>query len=335
MKPKSMKTILLAALLAPGALFAQTTATTTPVGYTTQTLPPAQFSFVGITLHNSVISSGVVTDESSTSITVSGVNFETLLGIHSASSPTYILELPDGTISEVSSWTSAGVLNLPDDVTGLVTPNTTTYKLRKADTISDIFGATNSAGLKPDTDGDFQNNADLVFVIGANGAPTIVYYYNDGDSQGWFTGGGAPAENLPIVYADGFYIRRQAGSSLDLTISGEVKTASTKGILISGFNFLSSVVPVGATLGNSGLSNFIAPDTTGDFQASNVDNVLLPQSNGSFITAYYYNDGDSQGWFTGGGADATNLPIDGAFIILNRGAAKSYTLASPSFYSSL
>lgn len=320
---------LILAAAATGLAHGAATAYTTPVGYVSKALVPNGFSFVGLTVHNPVISSGVIDAKSANSITDTGMNFTTLL----TAGMTYVLELDNGIIQEVTTWNSSGVLNLPEDITASVTNGTTTYKLRKASTISDIFGATNSAGLAPDTDGDFLTLNDLIFVIGAGGAAKAVYYYNDGSTTGWFDADGNDGANIPIVYSDGFYVKRGAGTSINLVTSGEVKTKPTKNVLIPGFNFLSSVSPTGLTLGTSGLQNFISPDTIGDYQT--VDNVYLPQPNGSFKIAYYFNDGSTTGWFDADGNDATNLALQGDFLILNRGIAKSYTISVPTSYSSL
>ena len=89
MKPKSIKSLLALALLAPGALFAQTTAKTTPVGYvTTENLAQDQYNLVGITVHNPTVAAGVLSAESDTAVTTTGVDFTTLL----TSGSTYILE---------------------------------------------------------------------------------------------------------------------------------------------------------------------------------------------------------------------------------------------------
>lgn len=328
-----MKPIIPFALL--GAFFAvgaAKAASTTPVGYNTISLPSGQFTFVGLTVHQPVLSAGVLTAESSSSVTAGATDFVALLG--APGSATYILELADGTVQEVTSWTNAGVLNTPNDITGSVVPNTTTYKLRKASTISDVFGATNSAGLVASPDGDFENNADVITLIGAGGAPTQVYYFNDGaGTQGWFTGGNEPAENLPIVHTDGFYIKK-IGGSLPLVISGEVKLTPSSGVLINGFNFLSPVAPVGLTLASSGLKNSISQSQDGDSEA--VDNVLIPQPNGSFVTCYYFNDGaGTEGWFQTNNDPADSLPLEGGFLILNRGGQKTYSISVPAAYSNL
>ena len=322
---------LLGALFAVGAANAQSS--TTPVGYTTTALGPNKFTFVGLTVQNPVVSAGTLDAESANSVTDTGVDFVALLGAPGAASGTYVLELADGTIQEVTNWTDAGVLTTPDDITGKVTPTTTTYTLRKAATISDVFGANNSAGLTPDADGEYTTGNDIVYVIGAGGAATAVYYYDDGDVAGWFDALGNDAANKPIVYADGFYVKRGAGISIDLVTTGEVKTTPTSGALTAGWNYVSSVAPVGLTLATSGLQNFLSTDSTGEY--TTVDNVYLPQPNGSFKIAYYYDDGDLAGWFDSTGGDANALPLEGAFLILNRGVTKPYTLSVPASYSSL
>lgn len=318
---------LLAAVALCGTAFGQT-ATTTPVGYVTQELEAGKFSFVGLTLHQPVVSSGVIDAESSTSVTDTGVDFSTLLTVGS----TYILELGDGTIQEISSWNASGVLTTPEDITGQITPGTTTYKLRKAATVSDVFGATNSAGLAS-TDDSFLT-ADLIYLIGAGGSATTIYYYDDGEDAGWTTTGGVEAGNMPIVYADGFYVLRRPGSGpIDLVVSGEVKTNKTSGMISSGWNFLSTVAPVGMTLDNSGLSAFVK---SSDDSFLTADNVYIPKADGSFTVAFYYDDGAEAGWSTSGGVEAGDTPIEGAFLVFGRDAGmKPYTLNVPASYDSL
>lgn len=325
---KTLSFSLLAAALASGLASAQT-AYTTPVGYTTQTLAAGQFSFVGLTVHNPVVSAGVIDAEAAgpNSITDTGVDFSTLL----TAASTYILELEDGTVQEVTSWTAAGVLNTPEDITSKVSPGVTTYKLRKASTINDVFGATNTSGLKS-TDGDIQN-ADVIYIVGAGGAVTPVYHYDDGSEATWYTADGDLAGNLPLVYGDGFYVGRIAGSPIDLVLTGQVKTEATSGVITPGWNFLSSVAPTGITLGTSGLKDFLTP-TDGDYLT--VDNVYIPNADGSFTIAYYYDDGSEATWYTAEGNPASDLALESGFLVFSRSAsAKGYTLNVPTSYSSL
>jgi len=326
---KKLTYSIFAAALACGFASATTTAYTTPVGYVTTPIAPSQFTFVGLTVHNPTISAGVLASASATpkSVTVTGVDFVALLG--APGTGTYILELADGTIQEIINWTAAGVLDTVDDITGKVVAGTTTYKLRKASTVSDVFGATNSAGLTPDRVGDYTTNTDLLYVF-VDGALKIVYYYNDGTTTGWFDADGNDASKYPLVYADGFYVKRTAGSTISLVTTGEVKQAPTSGVVNHGWNFLSSVAPAGLTLGTSGLQNFLTADAIGDYQTV-CDNVYLYTP--ALKICYYYNDGTTAGWFDSDGNDATGASVEGAFLILDRGATKPYTLSIPASYT--
>jgi len=325
-----MKPIIPFALL--GALFAvgaAQAASTTPVGYTTKALPPSQFTLVGLNVHSSVVSAGVLDAESATSVTDNEANFTTLLTAGS----TYILELADGTIQEVSAW-SGSVLTTPNDITALVTPGTTTYKLRKAATVSDIFGATNSAGLGDDNDGSLAGT-DFLLIPNAGGAFDTVYYFNDGaGTQGWFDTQGNPADTKLLSYADGFFVQRTAGSTINLVVTGEVKTVETDAVLTTGYNYVNGVAPVGLTLGTTGLQDFLAVDSTGDIATA--DLVLLQQPNGTYKTTYYFNDGaGTQGWFDDQGNPADGDAVEGGLLILNRTAAKPYSINVPTSYASL
>jgi hypothetical protein len=323
MKSKLFLSIFAAATC--GLAYSAETAYTTPVGYVTKTLKPNIFSLVGVTLHNPTVAAGILDAVTSgpNTVTDNQVDFTATLSVGS----TYILELGDGTVQEITSW-SGNVLTTPDDISGLVTPATTKYKLRKASTVSDVFGATNSAGLTPSVDGDFTVNTDLVLIF--NGASfDTVYYINDGGgTEGWFDDGGNPAENKVVAYPESLFVQRVAGSDIDLVVSGEVKVDGTNGILTNGFNYLSSVAPAGMTLASSGLSSSVLASPDGDFTV--VDNVLIQNPDGSYATHYYIDDGGgTTGWFDDGGNSTDTTPLDGGFLLLNVGGTKPYSIAAP------
>jgi hypothetical protein len=331
-----MKTKLTYSLLAAAAACGmaqgqgQTTAYTTPVGYTTQTLDANKYNLVAITLHNSAVFGGVITGANSTSVSFTGVDFTTLL----AAGTVYILELPNGVTQEISTWTATS-LTTPENISSSVVAGTTTCKIRKASTVSDIFGATNSLGLASDGDEDLSNN-DVLLVPNVNNAFDTVYYFDNGETTGWFDDQGNEANNKVLNYGDGFFVQRIAGGqSINLVISGEVKKTPTSSVLVSGFNFVGSVSPVGLTLSNSGLQNFLNIATNEAEATTTADFVLQQQSNGTYRTAYYFNDGETVGWFDDQGETADNLILDTGCLIQNKGASKSVTLSVPSSYSSL
>lgn len=314
---------LLAAAAASGLAQAQT-AYTTPVGYVTKTLKPNNFTLVGVTLHNPTTVAGVLDGVTSAPNTVTDNQVDFSASLTSGS--TYILELANGTVQEITSW-SGSVLTTPDDISALVTTSTS-YTLRKASTISDLFGATNSAGLKPSVDGDFTANTDLILIFNGVAFDT-VYYINDGaGTEGWFDDAGNPAASKVVAYPESLFVQRGAGSDIDLVITGEVKTNSTNGVLVGGFNYLSSVAPAGMTLASSGLSSSVLASPDGDYTV--VDNVLTQNSDGSYTTHYFINDGGgTTGWFDDGGNPTDTAPLDGGFLLFNVGGIKPYSIAAP------
>jgi hypothetical protein len=345
MKPKTIQSILAAALLAPGALFAQTSATTIPVGYETLAINSG-FNFISVRLHNSSLASGTL--ESFTAGSPNKVKDDQVdLGALITGGSTYILEINDGSgiIQEVVSATGTE-LNIAADLSALTYP--VSYTLRKASTVAGVFG-TDFTNLKLDFGSGSTGGADQVWLY--NGSGFDKYYYDkfgDGDNEiaGWYnvdTGGAAiNAANLNLIYADSFILVSAAGK--DVTIEGEVKKTSTEMNLVNGFNFVSSVAPVGATLQSA------FGDTFGDVQAKGLkigfgstggaDQLWF--FNGSGYTKTYYDkfgDGDNEiaGWYnvdTGVAVpSSTDLPV--GYILSAAGGGNNVNSGVPSYYSTL
>ncbi len=342
MKTKIPYSLILAAASCGLAIGAET-AYTTPVGYVSTVMAPGQFTFGGLTVHQPSVAAGVLASSTSGSVTAAGsLNFTTLLTAGSI----YILELPDGTIQEISSWSGA-TLNTPDNVSSFVTNNVTTFKLRPCATVATVFGLSNSSGLTSSATGD-PTTVDNVIVYTAPGVSVNIYYFDANsngirdlvDGDGWYTAGGDVADNQTIPYPDGFLVQRVAGVSKTLTVSGEVKTEATKSMLGAGFNFLSSVAPAGLTLLQSGLQNFISTSATGD--PLTVDNVVLDVA-GTQTNTYFFDANqngtidaiDGDGWYTAGGDLADAFVLSPGFYISNLGAAKPYKISVPQSYDNL
>ena len=320
---------LILAAAASGMAFGAETAYTTPVGYTTKTLAPNQFNLMGLTVQQPTKAAGVLDAESASTLTDNEVDFVALLGTASPpTTSTYVLELPNGVIQEVTSW-GLHTLTTSQDVTASVVPGTTTYKLRKASTVSDIFGATNSVPLTPSVDGTTAA-CDTIQIFNGTGFDVILYINDGAGTQGWFTEGGTPAANFPVVYADGVYVRRTAGVSRNLVVSGEVKIKPTSGVLATGFNYLGVVAPAGLDLLGSGLQNSITPSPDG--VASTSDNVQVQIAGGAYRVCMYIT---GAGWFDEGGAPAGDQVLDSGLLIVNRGAPKPYVISVPATYSGL
>ena len=314
---------ILAAAAACGMAFGQTTAYTTPVGFVTEPLKGGQFNLLGLTVHTPSISAGVIDAKTTASVTDNEVNFTTLLTVGA----TYVLELDGGVIQEVTGW-SGSTLNTPADISTFVTNGTTKYKLRKAPTVGDLFGPTNSAGLQATPDGDFAT-ADIIYIPNGTGGFKQVFY--DNSTPGWVDLLFNDSTNFPIVYTDGVLIQRKGGDK-NLTFSGEVKKTPTVLVTESQFTYVGGVYPAGSTLGNSNLSASVQKTPDGDFNTA--DLIYLPNGLGGYKVAFY--DNSTPGWVDLTFNDLTNEPLKSGFIIQRRSATPyNINLTPPSFYPSL
>lgn len=317
-----MKTLIpltaLAALVASSSLPAQTPAFSKPSGYVTETLQPG-FNLIGLTLHSSPLASGTLTEITPTAITVS-----------SAISPTpgdfYILEINDGAtaggLQEVpASAITGNVINLTQDLGAMGVNIGDAFSLRKAPTLEEIFGTTNSVLKKAATPGV----ADLVWLPNGNGGYNR-YFLNT--LNAWRNAAGGAAPNVPVVYADGFFVQRK-DSTVDLIITGQVKTTPTKISITPGFNLVGTSYPVGATLQNSGLDGVVKKAATPGV----ADLIWVPNGNGGY-DRYFLNTLNA--WRNAaGGAAPDNVPLKSAIFLQRKDAAANINLTPPSSYSSL
>jgi hypothetical protein len=320
----------LACLTASQAAFAQVY--TTPVGYHTQSLTTG-YNLIGIALQEPIVTSGVLTGVGSGTVTNSAATFSSSLP-----AGTYILEITSGAqsgaIQVFSSYTNT-TITTPDDMAQEGVLAGDSYKIRPVSTISKIFGANNEAGLLAS---DTAAAADIIWVPTGGGAYD-QYYRNSGLVIGqtvivppsWQTIGGASAGNTPLIYTDGMFIQRKGGN-LNLVISGEVKTTSTRVVLPTGFTIVGSGFPAGSTLDNSGLQNHLTKSDS----ATLADIVWVPTGPGTY-NQYYYNQGLVIGqtvivppsWQTLGGAAAGSTLIPPAVFIQRKALTTDAVITTP------
>jgi len=323
-----MKTTLysiLAAAAACGMAFGET-AYTTPVGYTTQTLVTG-FNNVGLTVHLPTLAAGnlEVVGTSSVQDTTVGTDFTVSLG---ATGRIHILEITSGTavgkVSEISTWTADTITTVDNlSASGVVAGDT--YRIRKAPTLEQIFGTATSGG--PLTAGT-SATADLVYV--PTGVPNqyTQYFLNTAGAYRSVVPS-ALAPNVPLVYLDGIFVNRKAAGTGSLVVTGEVKPEKAGGNLVSGFNYLGTIHPVGSTIQNSGLENFLLPGTS-----ATADIVYVPTGTpNTYLQVFRSTIGT---WRTvvpaGLAPDPVNL--NGAIFINRKGATNSpWAINKPSTWS--
>lgn len=333
------KYALLTTAAACGLASAAETAYTTPVGYTTTTLITGKYNLLGITVQQPTVFSGVFNATQSTTaatLVVTGADFSSAVIVPSQS---YCVEVNNGT-------NSGTVFEIPDtsfnDSTDTITvgaPLDTTpfasasFTIRRVATIADIFGATNQAGL---LSGTSTSNSDVLYIPNAAGA-LEQYWYSSGGlaGVGWrkFAGGTTPRGSVLLSYIDSFYVYRRGSTDLNLVTSGTVMARSTNLPLFTGYNYVGTVYPVGATLATSNLEATLTKGTS----TSNSDVVWVPNATTGVLEQYWYSSGGlaGVGWrkFAGGITSQSDLPLSGGVIIQRRGASVNALINPPASYN--
>lgn len=319
-------------LAAAAGSYAQT-ATTDPVGYITinvaGTASGNTFSAIAPTLVNKVEFSGVVSAISGDgkTLTVSSLTA-------GAFASGFWLEVTNGTGE--GAWTNvtgntATTITVADSMTPFVTAGTSTVKVRQHVTISQFFGATNSAGLKGGSD---PGQADEITFLGDRGvASQNVTVFYDPTVPGWFDANFAAADNNVIEPGQGLLVARKATTPTSFIQVGHVKTGKSMTSVLAGpsagdfgENVLGIRSAVGVTLNASGL--FTGSAATG--LAPGADPGLADEVNVfvNGVPKVYFNDGT--GWFDGDFAPAgTTVLAEGTAIYVVRKAAGDFVWTSP------
>lgn len=312
----------IAAIASSVMVSAQTPAYTLPSGYVTQTLVQG-FNPIGFTLQQAPTTSGTFTAVGTTSVSDSSKNFTTLL----VAGATYTLEITSGNainqVVEVASG-SGSQLNTVDNLVAAGAVIGNDYVLRKAATLEEIFGTTNSVLTKSNA----VLTADVVWIPNGTGG-YIRYFQNAAGAWRNATVVGL-APNTPVIYLDAVFIERKSATPVDLVTTGQVKTKASKSAIVQGFNFVSTIYPVGATLQNIGLDSTLTKSNA----VLTADVVWVPNGLGGY-TRYFLNASGVWRNATVVGLAPDPLPITTAIFIQRKTAATSVTLTPPPLYSNL
>ena len=323
---KSMKSIfahaMLAALVASASAYGQTEAKTKPVGYETITLNANQFNVIGLRLQGASVAAGALDTIGTTSVTDNEGSFASTL----SASKTYILEITSGSLSGLTveaTWTSGNVLNTPDNLSQAGITAGTTYNLRPAMTLEEIFGTTSSVLTK----GFASGSSDIVWI--PNGAGNYSRYYLHASNVWRNVDTNTASPNIPITYTDALLIEKRSSGAV-LSLNGEVKVAGSTFPVISGMNAVSTIYPVGVTLQNFGLED----DVQAGFASGSADIVWVPNGSGGYYRYYRHASNVWRNVDTNV-AVAGDVALTPGVWIERRGSARSFTVTPPASYSSL
>jgi uncharacterized protein (TIGR02597 family) len=324
------------------------TAVTDPVGYITCKVAAGNsLSFVAPTLVNKLEFSGVAASSTATSITITGTAPLAANAYAGAANPAYDANpavLMPSYYVEVSAGTGEGqwanitantatTLTVDRDLTSAIVGGTTTVRIRKHATIGEIFGATNTAGLKGS---DQAATADEVKVLKpVTHAVKSYFFYDDGVNTAWIDLDQNDALNVSILPDQGIVIQRKAGAALSFVRVGHVKTGKTALYATPGINVLATPRAVGDTftLSNSNLTNAGAQGTRvkGSDQNATADLLRIPQASGALKDFFFYDDTVNTAWIDldQNDASAEQLNEGEAFVLVRQASAGNLIWTAP------
>ena len=292
MKPKSILTALAAALLAPGALFAQTTATTTPVGYITHSIAgagtePAAETYVAATLvqSNEFVGQTTVTPSGGDVATFSG-------GVPASLNGEYVLEITTG---PNAGWWSTVVSSNSTTVTVFdefpaSLPANTQISIRKHSTLQNFMGL-NTPGLVEFNGSDASDEVQIFDPVTQS---AISYVFVSGDNLGdpsfpdgaWFNLNTSLPEAVTVITPGSSVVVKRIGSSaLSFVSTGTVKTTSTQVDVYDGFTFIGATNAGSGTLDSYNFADQLNPWDGSQSEGYDELQILGADQQGTIFTA--------------------------------------------------
>jgi hypothetical protein len=323
---KNLLPLIAIVALAASGLSSAEPAYSKPAGYVTQTLVQG-FNVFGFGLVAPLTTSGSFTSVSPNSVADSTKDFNTLL----VTGATYTLEITSGSaalsgsVSEVVTWTGS-VLNTVDNLSVAGAVSGTTYVLRKASTLAEVFGTSGSVLAKSNN----IVNADVLHVPSGNGQYTRYHQRTDGTWRN-ATANVIGVNSTPLLYLDGVFLERKSSNPVNLVITGEVKTTPTITQMQPGFNLVGTIYPAGSTLQTLGLEN----DLVGSNNINNADVVHIPNGNGQYTRYHLRTDGVTWRNATANLINPPPVAITSAIFIERKTTLAPLTLTPPVSYKNL
>ncbi len=322
----------LAALLLPVAVqptFAQTTATTTPVGFVTMSIAgnggsgqPA-YTFASLGVVNPIVWQSTITSVGTTTITDSSATWanNAYNSTTAGAPPTHFMEILSGSAAgtRFDIVTTAAANSPANPTLTLATASLSaagvtvgmSYAIRPHWTIANAFGTGASLALT----GGTSLTADQVQLFRSGGY--LSYYYQTsgrGLQNAWVQNGNATVDaSATVIYPDdGIVIARNQTAGVNVVLSGAVKTGQTSIPVQTGYSLLGNVYSAGMTLGTSNL--FTNDPATGMAGGSSISADQVMFWNGTGFVSYYWQTsgrGLQNTWVQNGNAtvDASTTPI--------------------------
>ncbi|WP_309396949.1 hypothetical protein [Cerasicoccus maritimus] len=276
------------------------------------------YNFISVPFVNSPAFVGQATGGSATTLDCSTASwtvdeFATNYFVEITSAGTGDTGLGEGLMVDIVSNT-ATQLTLADDISSYSLEGDETFTIREHATLSSLFGENNSAGL---LGGSTAGAADEVRLWSPSEQKFYTYFYSTIYNR-WAPSSAPFTEDSSdeIVYSDqGVVIYRKGAGTLDLVLSGAVKTGVSQAQVYTGYNFYDNKKPIDVTLAETGWENDLTSGSTG----GSSDEIGVWNSSENRLDLYFYSSIYSR-WtpssapFTGDASDVL-IPADAAIVI--------------------
>jgi uncharacterized protein (TIGR02597 family) len=332
------------ALLAAPA-FAQTTATTDPVGFITLNVTAGSvgspaYAHLGLGLTRSVSYQGSA--ETSTGAQTTIVDNEAVWvdNQFNGAAGAFYVEITSGpgagTTYDIAGTAGATkTLTLAQPLAASIV-NGASFKVRQHWTIGSVFGPLNESGLQ----GGALATADQILIWNGTGFDTYYYKTVGLGGTGWRSSTSTSIDKQSqIIYPeDGLVLKRIPQTQVDIVLMGAVKTGVSSYPVVLGYNYLANVCAAPMTLASSGL--FTSDPNTGVVGGAlgTADQVLI--WNGTGYSTYYYKTVGlgGTGWrsssSTSADASSVSIPV-GSTVVVNRKNGTAFNWVIPQHPSSL
>ena len=340
MKKSSLPFLLFSVLFClQGVTLHSQSVSTVPVGYTTITIYGTggqggeAFSYLGVPMHHAANFRSAMTAKADNSITCANASWTA-----NAFANTHFVMIMSGDNTGMSATITANTadtLITAENLSSILTGNEN-FAIHKYTTIADVFGASNSAGLKAS---DGPGTADNILIQTGSNSFSSYYYKNAGliGGTGWrgAASSSVDASGTIIPYGSGIIVVRRESADLKVPVMGSVFADDVVTPVEEGFNWKTASLPVDVTLaGFFGANN--EAGLKGSDGPGTADNVLVFNRSGNFTTYYYKNAGliGGTGWRSAASSstDVANTVIaapGSMFMIRRTEAAFNLTEKSP------
>jgi hypothetical protein len=242
-----------------------------------------------------------------------------------------LLNGPGAGVTDDIVATGPNSITTASNLSSLITPGTTTYKIRAHWTIGTVFGATNDVGFLT---GTTAGTADNVLTFDPVTKAYTTYFYLTGSGWRKSTDPFADQRNALLDFDRGVIVIRRNAASLSAKLVGAVKLGQTSIPIAVGANIVGNVYPItNLTLNASGL--YTGSPTTGvnsGTSASTGDNVLV--WTGTTWLTYYYLTGSGWRLSTNPFTDVGNTSISMAqSVAIQRRFASPFDWVVPQLFT--